>query len=45
MDLLRVAPNIEVKPDHIHGCTAFAAQLLVLFTYRRCVSNRVAMAA
>lgn len=38
MDLLRVAPNIEVKPDHIHGCTAFAAQLLVLFTYRRCVT-------
>jgi hypothetical protein len=38
MDLLRIAPNIEVKPDHIHGCTAFPAQLLVLFAYRRCVT-------
>lgn len=38
MDLLRVAPNIEVKPDHIHGCTAWAAQLLVLFAYCRCVT-------
>jgi hypothetical protein len=38
MDLLRVAPNIEVESDSVHGCTPWAAQLLVLFSYSRCVT-------
>jgi hypothetical protein len=38
MDLLRVAPNIEVESDRVHGCTPWAAQLLVLFSYSRCVT-------
>lgn len=38
MDFLRVAPKIEVKSDQVHGCTAWAAQLLVLFSYARCVT-------
>jgi hypothetical protein len=38
MDLLRVAPRIDVHSDQIRGCTAWAAQLLVLFAYARYVS-------
>jgi hypothetical protein len=38
MAFLSVAPKIEVKGDHIHGCTAWAGQLLVLFTYCRWVT-------
>ena len=38
MALLRIAPSIEVGSDHIHGCTPWAAQLLVLFSYSRCVT-------
>jgi hypothetical protein len=38
MSLLRVAPRIDVHPDQIRGCTALAAQLLVLFAYARYVT-------
>lgn len=38
MSLLRVAPRIDVQPDQIRGCTAWAAQLLVLFAYARYVT-------
>jgi hypothetical protein len=38
MAFLRVVPRIEVKGDQIHGCTAWAAQLLVLFSYCRWVT-------
>jgi hypothetical protein len=37
MSLLRVAPRIDVRSDQIRGCTAWAAQLLVLFAYARYV--------
>ena len=35
---MRVAPRIDVRPDQIRGCTAWAAQLLVLFAYARYVT-------
>jgi hypothetical protein len=38
MSLLRVAPKIDVHSDQIRGCTAWAAQLLVLFAYARYVT-------
>ncbi|MDB6092280.1 MAG: hypothetical protein JWN85_5064 [Gammaproteobacteria bacterium] len=38
MALLHVAPTIEVESDRIHGCTPWLAQLLVLFSYSRCVT-------
>ena len=38
MDLLRIAPNIEVKSDRVSGCTPWIAQLLVLFFYNRTVT-------
>jgi hypothetical protein len=38
MDLLRVAPTIEVESDQVHGCTPWVAQLLVLFSYKRRVT-------
>ena len=38
MTLLRVAPKIDVQSDQIRGCTAWAAQLLVLFAYARYVT-------
>jgi hypothetical protein len=38
MALLRIAPNIEVGSDRVHGCTPWVAQLLVLFLYSRCVT-------
>jgi hypothetical protein len=38
MSLLRIAPRIEIQPDQIRGCTALAAQLLVLFAYARYVT-------
>ncbi len=38
MSLLRIAPKIDVRPDQILGCTALAAQLLVLFAYARYVT-------
>jgi hypothetical protein len=38
MSLLRVAPEIDVHSDQIRGCTAWAAQLLVLFAYARYVT-------
>lgn len=38
MSLLRVAPKIEVQSDQIRGCTAWAAQFLVLFAYARYVT-------
>jgi len=49
MSLLRVAPRIDVEPDQIRGCTAWVAQLLVLFSYARYVTidrrrQRVAVA-
>jgi hypothetical protein len=38
MALLRIAPNIEVGSDRVHGCTPWAARLVVLFFYSRCVT-------
>jgi hypothetical protein len=38
MSFLRVAPKIDVRADQIHGCTAWAARLLVLFAYCRYVT-------
>jgi hypothetical protein len=38
MEFLYIAPRLEVKPDRIHGRTAWAAQLLVLFAYCRSVT-------
>ena len=38
MDLLRIAPKIDVKSDRISGCTPWLAQLLVLFFYSRAVT-------
>jgi hypothetical protein len=38
MDLLHIAPDIEVKPDRVSGCTPWLAQLLVLFFYSRSVT-------
>jgi hypothetical protein len=38
MTLLRIAPNIEVGSDRVHGCTPWVARLLVLFFYSRCVT-------
>jgi hypothetical protein len=38
MGLLRVAPRIDVHSDQIRGCTALAAQFLVLFAYARYVT-------
>jgi len=38
MDLLCVAPNIEVESDRLYGCTPWVARLLVLFTYNRAVT-------
>jgi hypothetical protein len=38
MSLLHVAPKIDIRPDQIRGCTAWAAQLLVLFAYARYVT-------
>jgi hypothetical protein len=37
MDLLRIAPNIEVKGDRVSGCTPWLAQALGLFFYNRAV--------
>jgi hypothetical protein len=36
--LLRIAPNIEVESDRIHGCTPVLAQLLLLFSCSRSVT-------
>jgi hypothetical protein len=38
LDPLRIAPNIDVDTDHLHGCTPLAARLLWLFSYSRCVT-------
>jgi len=38
MDLLCVAPNIEVESDRLYGCTPWLARLLVLFAYNRAVT-------
>ena len=38
MSFLRVAPRIDISVDQIHGCTALAARLLVLFAYCRYVA-------
>jgi len=38
MSFLRVAPKLDVRADQIHGCTAWAARLLVLFAYCRYVT-------
>jgi len=38
MSLLRVAPKIDVQSDQIRGCTAWIAQLLVVFAYARYVT-------
>jgi len=38
MEVLRIAPQIEVKADCIEGYTALAAQALVLFAYSRGVT-------
>jgi hypothetical protein len=38
MELLRVAPKIDIRPDQVRGCTAWAAQFLVLFAYARYVT-------
>lgn len=38
MTLLHVAPRIDVQANQIQGCTAWAAQLLVLFAYARHVT-------
>lgn len=38
MSLLSVAPRIDVQSDQIRGCTALAAQLLVLFAYARYIT-------
>jgi hypothetical protein len=37
MNLLRIAPKIEVKGDRVSGCTPWLAQALVLFFYNRAV--------
>lgn len=38
MTFLSVAPKVEVKADHVSGCTAWPARLLVLFAYCRWVT-------
>lgn len=38
MSLLSIAPRIDVRSDQIRGCTAWVAQLLVLFAYARYVA-------
>jgi hypothetical protein len=38
MDLLRIAPTVEVNPEQIHGCTPWLAQLLLLFSCNRSVT-------
>jgi len=38
MTLLRVTPRIDVQSDQIRGCTALAAQFLLLFAYARHVT-------
>ena len=38
MSFLRVAPQIDISADQIHGSTALAARLLVLFAYCRYVT-------
>jgi hypothetical protein len=38
MDVLRVAPTIDVETDRLHGCTPLLARLMWLFSYGRCVT-------
>jgi hypothetical protein len=38
MNLLSLAPDLEVSADRLHGCTARLARVLWLFSYARCVT-------
>ena len=38
MNHLYLAPNFQVSPDRLHGCTPWLARLLWLFSYCRCVT-------